>query len=357
MKLQHGYFFGHLLFLNVERSSASAPISECSKLVLSESALTNPKLAEKFRGSQGDSASSAAAITSPPFVLPGGICGEFCGVDGDIQTVIEAPKPPVDNPTRFALQPSEFQPSTYLVFQFYTIRSDYFSEGNCISTDKTGSLTSAFSILRPSDANTKAFQGTAELSFIDFLGFTTCTRKMTPTIETLGADISFVTAPLISTVSRPESSEPQNFQNMIRSSPIDTATTTLASSASDRPRSSLQSSTIEPTGGSAVTTAPNESLSTGPKIGIGIGVPVFAFSLLLLGYLLWQRRRNLKQKLNRQPEELDNDSMYHGVPQEIHAETRRLEVEGDGGIHELVDFERQYKLEPRQPSHAVAENS
>ncbi|KAL9606914.1 MAG: hypothetical protein Q9167_008114 [Letrouitia subvulpina] len=264
----------------------------------------------------------------------------LCNVAGDIHTVTVAPKPPVDNPTHFALELSDLRSSTYLVVQDYTIGSNYLSEGSCIMTESTVSLTSAFSILRASNAITKAFQRTAELSFIDFLGFSTCEGGGELVLPTELAQVDNITGfPYLLAQPSSVSSKPKNFDNttMTPDKSIDTAFTTLLSSLSDQSVSPLQVFTTAATQSSAENATSNEGLQTGSKIGIGVSVPSVALFLLLFGYFLWQRQQFLNQKPNRQPEELDNDGAAQGAAQEVHAETRRVEVEGDGAIHEMTD--------------------
>lgn len=58
-------------------------------------------------------------------------------------------------------------------------------------------------------------------------------------------------------------------------------------------------SSMTPTASASTTDPPSQSssgLSTGAKIGLGVGIPVAVIALLAMGFLLWRRRRKTQSQ-------------------------------------------------------------
>ncbi|KAL9042024.1 MAG: hypothetical protein Q9214_003910 [Letrouitia sp. 1 TL-2023] len=84
-------------------------------------------------------------------------------------------------------------PTAYNVFTGYTITSAYLSEGNCVTTTQTRDLSVAYSEILSTSSGRIYINEEGEQSFIDFLGFTTCSEGGESVVPTVLAQVSNVT--------------------------------------------------------------------------------------------------------------------------------------------------------------------
>ena len=212
--------------------------------------------------------------------------------------------------------------ASYIVFTAYSITSEYSTNGRCLTT--TGVPVQAvppYSILRPPSTPASDFVSIAGSSFLDYLGFSSCSGpaedvipiNLTPTTLANGS-VSFVTSSL----------------------PSANSTSTKASISG--------TSTVKPVPGSR-----HQTLDEQAKIGMGIAIPFGVGALLSLALLLWRRYRKDKgakvataehvasegvQPYLQQKPELESEEKRK---QELDAEERRYELDGENRTHEMSD--------------------
>ena len=198
-------------------------------------------------------------------------------------------------------------PESIVFFTAYSITSDYGSDGLCIKT--TGSpihISPELSITKPADANSTAFASSVTSLFHDYLGFATCggNNNSVEIVATALVQIAnFTSTPLSTTTADPFPS------------------TTLASSASNITSSS-------PTTSSAAENI-SSGFTTKDKAATGVVIPVVAIISLLLGILLYLRRRRKRSESGKDTHGPEEETQpYLQQKAELEAEEkRRLELE------------------------------
>lgn len=203
--------------------------------------------------------------------------------------------------------------ASYIVFTAYAVTSTISSNGSCIT--KSGSpidISPLHSILKPASIPTSVFLPTAVASFVDYLGFSTCSGG--------GEEVP---ASLVTPV-------------------------VLLSSATST--ESLIPSTGNPTEAST-STSRYHHLDEQAIIGIGIAIPVIVIALLLLALLLWRRSRKIKKaNVTEVQHPISEDKQpYLQQKAELEAEEKRK--------HELEAEERRYELDGESRIHEISESS
>ena len=194
---------------------------------------------------------------------------------------------------------------SFLIFTGYDIASEYSSAGICqVTLGSFISLSPGFSVSQPATLNSTEFQSTALHSFSNHLGFSTCSEG----IENAFTDAAVITTP---TASNP--------------SPL--------TSITSGPNQNFTQ---------AISTHSSESYDKKVKVANGVAIPVAFLALVLLGVLVYKRRKTQKTL-----KEEDAISYKQGSPHEdtqpYLQQKAELEAE-EKRKHELEARERRYEM-------------
>ena len=216
--------------------------------------------------------------------------------------------------------------ASYIIFTAYSVTSEYSTKGLCLTTSRPSiSVSPPYSVLRPTSTTASNFKLIAFSSFLDYLGFSSCSGS--------GEDVTPTTLIPITLA---------NGSVSISELPSANSTSTKASNS--------RNSTVIPVPGSG-----NQTLVGQAQVGIGIAIPMTVGALavgalLVLALLLWRRYRKNKganaataehvkpedtQPYLQQKPELEAEEKRK---QELDAEERRYELDGENGIHEMSDW-------------------
>ena len=210
--------------------------------------------------------------------------------------------------------------ASYIVFTAYSITSVYLSEGVCVTTSGMPiSVVPPYSVLRPTSSPVSDFHSVAKSSLLAYLGSGACIGEGEEVTSTALTSIALLNGSL--------------------------PTGSLPSANSTSTKAPISgSSTVNPVSGSR-----HQTLGEQAKIGIGIAIPFVVGALLMLALLLWRRYRKNKganaattdhvasegvQPYLQQKPELEAEERGK---QELDAEERRYELDGESGIHEVSD--------------------
>ena len=256
--------------------------------------------------------------------------------------------------------------ATFLLITAYNIASPYVTNENCqLTLGSFVQMSPVFSVSKPPNVNYTQFQSDAKSSFVTHIGFSTCLG-----VESAvgGALVPIAT---LTTASNPSPSTPVIFGSVV---PIANLTTASNSSPSTPVISGSDQNFAQSisTGTNGQSTSSIHSVSTHSpgsydetvKIANGVTIPVVFLGLVLLGFLVYRRRRNRKT-LNAE----DPTSQDLGSPQEdsqpylqqkgeleaegtqkheLEAQERRYEVGNEGGRYELPVEESDVIIRSRQ---------
>ena len=147
-----------------------------------------------------------------------------------------------------------------------------------------------FSFSKPSTTDLAQFQGSAESSFINFLGFTSCSVGIQPT--------ALVTIRNVTTTSQPLTSL------------LLTNTTAPPSSSSSPDRGKNQKNV---------------------RVAVGVTVPIGSVAALVLGIFFWRnyQRRCHSESGSQSPRNPDDSMAFPQQKEELEAEQRRHEMHED----------------------------
>ena len=206
---------------------------------------------------------------------------------------------------------------SYVVFTAYSITSEYSSNNTCVTTSGPAiSVLPPFSVLRPASVPASEFQTTAEVSFIDHLGFASCSGSGELVASTALINGSLPIGPLTSAIAA-------------------STETTIPGNAT----------------GPTLPSSRHYSLDSQARIGIGVGIPAAVVTIFLLALLSWRRaRKNKKANVLKGEDTVPEDNQPYLQQKaeleaeekrkhELEAEERRYELDGESRIHEMLDVD------------------
>lgn len=131
-----------------------------------------------------------------------------------------------------------------------------------------------------------------------------------------------------------QSSDVEVLSRAAAMTPTGTASSVASPSNADASPSSVPSSP----GALQTGSLPPAGLSTGAKAGVGAGIPIAVIAALVMGSLLWKRRRDrrvVSEGMATQRAELGAEKQVHMAP--VHGLHQRYEMQGDSEVpvHEL----------------------
>ena len=217
---------------------------------------------------------------------------------------------------------------SFILFTGYNVASQYLSAGQCQLT--VGSwipVSPIYSVSQPATVNSAGSQSTAMDLFISYLGFAGCSgggENVPPTaLISIQPATGLTTAPIVPIRSSPTPVTSGQNQN---------STQPNVAGTNGSSNSSTQS----------VSTHSTDFSDKKVKISLGVAIPVASLGLVLLGYLVYKRR-----KVQKTPEEEDPTSKKEGSPHEDQQpylqQKAELEAE-ETRKHELEARERRYEM-------------
>lgn len=234
-----------------------------------------------------------------------------------------------------------------IVFTSAYIESDYPSDGKCsISQAYFTQITPYFTATRSGSVGDDQFQSDAAFAFATFLGLTSCSPSIKNVVLAQVENLTSTTTDSFDGVPAIASGSTLNLLSRTSAFSSTVVTTAPSSNTSSSNNTSPSSSTSTPPP-PAKTSSSKASLSTDAKIGISFaafGVVLILILSALATYLI-RRRRKRKQKLEGKSTPSESDQPYFqpkgeldaegNVKAELHAESRRNELDGENEIHEL----------------------
>ena len=187
-------------------------------------------------------------------------------------------------------------------------------------------MSPAYSFSQPATVISTEAQSTAIVSFYEYLGFTTCSgvgEVVTPSALTSLPAASLIAA---------------------QTSPIPISPTSVTSGSNQDSTQSNVAGTKTSNNGStqSVSTNSTDSSDKKVKISLGVAIPVASLGLVLLGYLMYKRR-----KVQKTLEEEDATSKKEGSPHENQQPYLQQKAElkaEEKQKHELEARERKYEM-------------
>ena len=206
---------------------------------------------------------------------------------------------------------------SFIIFTGYNIASQYLSDGQCqLALGPWLQVSPIYSVSQPATVISAEAQSTALDLFSSYLGFSKCSRggetvaaSAVVSIQPAASLIAAPTAPILSSPT-PVTSGPN--QNSMQSNDTGTNSSNNISTQS-------------------VSTHSTESSDKKVKISLGVAIPVASLGLVLLGYLVYKRRK------------MQETSSTHEDPQPYLQQKAELEAE-EKRKHELEARERRYEM-------------
>ncbi len=220
-------------------------------------------------------------------------------------------------------------PDTYIIISAYSITSAYISSGQCTTSSGNAiTLQTPFSLTKPSATDSALFQVVAETSFINFLGFSSCS----------GSGQKIVPTALVSATPYKITATASALGNTASSMNITSST----SKSLITPHSTGIIST--PSSSSIPTSKPNQQTI---KILAGVAVPLGSIAISALGISLWRiyrQRRHAKTVNQNLPNQTDSPAFLQRKAELEAEERQRSELHGEDVRHELVTRESRSEL-------------
>lgn len=220
---------------------------------------------------------------------------------------------------------------TYILVDFCSITSLYYSQGTCVTNSGVPiPLDAQFSIRKPTDVNPTVFASTVETQFRDWVGLTTCEN---------GEPGSFKFAsPTGGPLTQPSSSS---------------TSSASVRSATEESASSIPTPVIQQNSRRTSTSArPTAKINKEGKVAVSVVVPVVVLISLLAALLFLRRRRKARSRTEQRKDEPSTPDEAKPYLQ------RKAELEAkDRGKFELEARERRYELDAENMIHeAETEN-
>ena len=206
---------------------------------------------------------------------------------------------------------------SFLLFTTYNVASEYSSNGQCqLTLGSFVTVSPAFSVSQPATFNSTEFMSTATDDFYNYLGFSTCSGGGENVTAT---GIAAPTASDPSPLTPVTSGQNQNSTNSI---------STHSSGSYDR-----------------------KAYDKKVKVANGVAIPVALLGLVLLGFLVYRRRKpkkTLKDEDATSPKEgtpHEDTQPYLQQKAELEAEEKRKhELEARERTHEMGNEGERYEL-------------
>ena len=217
---------------------------------------------------------------------------------------------------------------SFLLFTAYNIVSQFVTNGQCQAT--LGSIipvSPVFSVSQPANVNYTEFQSVATDSFADYLGFSPCSGSAEEVSSTTLSNSNLLVATVLAT---PTASNPSSL-TPVASGPDQNSTQSISTGTNGQNSSSTHT----------VSTHSLGSHDTKVKLATGVTIPVAFLGLVLLGFLVYRRRKNQKT-LEEDPTSQDSGSPQED-PQPYLQQKAELEAE-EKRKHELEARERRYEI-------------
>ena len=201
---------------------------------------------------------------------------------------------------------------SFLLITAYNIATQYSSAGECHLTLGTlVPVSPIFSVSQPATFNSTEFQSTAIDSFTSHIGFSMCTAVR----EQVNAG-HLISLPVATMIATPTASI---------LSPLTPVT------------SSLNQNSTPP-----ISTHPSGSYDKNVKVANGVAIPMGLLGLVLLGLLVYKRRKTQKT-LKEEDASSQNQESPHGDTQPYLQQKAELEAE-EKQKHELEARERRHEM-------------
>ncbi len=210
---------------------------------------------------------------------------------------------------------------SFLLFTGYNVASEVESNGQCqLSLGSIIPLSPVFSVSQPANVNSTDFQSVANESFYNYLGFSTCS----------GSGEEVRATALSNVLATPTASNPSSL-TPVASSPDQNSTQSISTGTNGQNPSSTHS----------VSTHSSGFHDRNVKLATGVTIPVALLGLVLLGFLVYRRRKKQKT-LEEDPASQDLGSLQED-PQPYLQQKAELEAE-EKRKHELEARERTYEM-------------
>lgn len=216
-------------------------------------------------------------------------------------------------------------PTLYLKFDAYEITSIEQRNGSCTTVSgSTTSLTTTFSVARPTEYNEEVFVESAQSSFLDYLEISVCSAQYTPTEPYYAVPTAVTPQP-----SRSSSSAFSTY------SPLSSYSPTRLTSTAALPSSS---------------TSPVPSPRTRNKIIIGTTIPTSLIAILILGIYFMRKYRASR----RVPAGREKSPVIEDVSPFFQ---QKAELPGDSCRYEMEDKHRRQEMQAEEMRHETLGNN
>lgn len=210
---------------------------------------------------------------------------------------------------------------SFLLFTAYNIASEFVTNGQCqLTLGSLISMSPVFSVSQPANVNSTEFQSVAKDSFTTYIGFSTCS----------GSGEEVRATALSNVLATPTASNPRSL-TPVASGPDQNSTQSISTGTDSQNSSSTHS----------VSTHSLGSYDTKVKLATGVTIPVALLGLVLLGFLVYRRRK--KQKTLEEDLASQDLGSLQEDPQPYLQQKAELEAE-EKRKHELEARERRYEM-------------
>ena len=214
-------------------------------------------------------------------------------------------------------------PTSFFVFTAYTYSTEYSSDGSCIATSSSTSISPAFSVVR--------------------IGSTAASVQLPSAVSELAAELNLTSCDFGGVPIPPTDTTPATRSSLLTASLSSANTTSTESPIRSTGVPNLGNYTEAPT-----STPFHHHLDEQARIGIGIAVPVVVIALLVLALSMWRRYRKAKRPNVMEADDVKPEDSQPYLQQkaeleaeektkyELSAQEQKFELSGQSTINEIL---------------------